>query len=102
MKTLWGALRTPPYDDANGRGNVTEWSEKFLMPATCGVGQPSRPCHGEFSITPASKEKIENHHENKFAFAQGGFLIRRAPRETRRVLRNGARAVAPLQLFLHV
>jgi hypothetical protein len=38
MKTLWGVLRTPPYDDADGRANVTEWSEKFLMPATGGVG----------------------------------------------------------------
>jgi hypothetical protein len=40
--------------------------------------------------------KIEDLRENKFLFAQDGFLIRVGPRETRSVPRNGVRALGPL------
>ena len=40
--------------------------------------------------------KIEDLRENKFLFAQDGFLIRVGTRETLSVPRNGVRALGPL------
>jgi len=48
-------------------------SEKFLMPATAG-GVTIQALSWRI-FHNAGQQKNKSHHENKFAFAQGGFLF---------------------------